>query len=860
MRRPRALGGRPLGSVLIPGFVLVASAAFSVSAVSLITRANLAAYEERLTGDTTQAAALFGKLTTSVAVGPAAVAGLAATVGPDNLTAAGFNAFTAPLLDSQVLVTLEWVPRVLAADLAAFEEQVRSRGFLDFAVYSLNADGTQAAPATTGDLYPVTLAEPRAENIALLGFDVGSDAVRRQVIEQARDTASFVATTSVRLNAGGTGTLVVVPAYSGGAAPSSSEDRRAAFLGAAIGVYRPQELMDRATLQLSGDDISIALFDLGFDASATPDNPTLIAYRPSANGTSQAPPTYPEAGDPRARSVPVSFAGRQLMLVGIAGVRYAEVGAVPTWPIIVTALACVLAAAVYVRQRRQFEYRLRSSAARLRSVVSASPDAFIGLDSQGRIVDWSTQAAKMFGIAADQVMGRSIASLLEVTSEPTTSTAAPVSFDMAMQTLAEPSRPGDSVTLELIALRLDGTLLPVEVTIAPSAVESRWSIACFVRDATERLQAREDILRARQSEAMGQLTGRLAHDFNNLLGIVVGTLDLARDELEDRPGTRELVDMALDAGMRGADVTRALLAMARGEGLAPADVDLNRLITEFAPLLRQTAGSGIALQLDLCAEPTLAHVDASGFTNALLNLAINSIHAMAGSGTLGVRTRCSETGDFVVEITDSGPGMPPDVAARAFEPFFTTKHHRTGTGLGLPIVHAFATQSGGSVNLESAPGEGTTVRLVLPSARTGEAAALVPDADGHAGGTERVLLVDDEPELRKIVSVWLTNAGYQVTVAGSGPEALVLLEADPPDLIVSDVIMPGPWGGLELALKARALHPGIAIVMVSGYVGADLKGVIESGLPLVEKPYRRQVLLTAVRTALDAAEASRQPA
>jgi PAS domain S-box-containing protein len=542
----------------------------------------------------------------------------------------------------------------------------------------------------------------------------------------------------------------------------------------------------------------------------------------------------------------VSFGDRRLLLVLQPGATYAARLATDPLPIALTAAAAAAAVALYAVQRRRFEGALRKAAARLRSVLAASPDAFIGLDDRGRIVDWSDQAAGLFGLPRNEALNRRVASLLAVPRAGADIDRAASGMERVLAGL--PSR-GESLALELVGLRSDGTRLPVEVTMAVSPTATQWSVACFVRDVTDRRQAREELLRARAREAIGDLTGRLAHDFNNLLGIIVGTLDLARDDLGDRPDALELLDMAIDAGVRGTDITKALLAVARRQALAPADVDVNEAVRDVAPLLRQAAGSEIDVILDLAPGPVLAHLDPGGLTNSVLNLVINGAHAMPSGGAIRVSSR-SENGACTITVTDTGTGMSPEVLARVFEPFFTTRPG--GTGLGLAIVHGFAAQSGGSVAIESAVGIGTTVTLHLPGAR-GSVPAPAPAAPPRTlTGTERVVVVDDEGGLRDIASAWLRAAGYQVHTASSGPEGLEIVRAVRPRLLLTDVIMPGAYGGFELAQRARAEIPDLRIVLVSGYAGRDLDGVIDSGLHLLEKPYRRRDVIEAVRAALDA--------
>ena len=837
---------RPAAGDLVLAIAIGAIVVAAASAWTITGNANRRVVAEQLASHAAEATGLLDRGSVGLTVPPISVAGLISTLGPDGVTRASFDAFSAPLLDNVLLVALEWAPMVPAAARSDFEARAQFAGSLDFAIVEAGPDGARVPASSRADFFPVLYAEPFADNRDVIGLDMGADPTRRLAIESARDTGRYVGTPPVNLAIGGRGVLLFVPVYAGGAVPPNTLERRAAFLGVAVAIYRPQELLDRATLGLSGEDISVYLFDLGALGTVGRADAALAAVRHSPQQPATATSDVTVADDPSAILEDVSFGDRRLLLALLPGPTYGAKVATNPLPIALTAAAAAAAVGLYAIQRRRFEGALGKAAARLRSVLAASTDAFIGLDEAGRIVDWSDQAERLFQLPRSQAIGRGVSTLLSV---PRIGADIDRSAAGMERVLAGLPTQGESLTLELVGIRAGGSRLPVEITMAVSPTSARWSVACFVRDVTDRRNARDELLRARAREAIGDLTGRLAHDFNNLLGIIVGTLDLARDDLEDRPDVQTLLDMAINAGVRGTEITKALLAVARRQALAPADIDVNEALREVAPLLGQAAGNEITLVLDLAPERVLSHVDQGGLTNCVLNLVINSAHAMPYGGTIRVSSRTLDTGSSV-SVTDDGIGMPPEVLARVFEPFFTTR--AGGTGLGLAIVQGFAVQSGGGIGIESVVGAGTTVTMHLPPVRGEVPVAPAPVAPVSVTGTEHVVVVDDEAGLRDIASSWLRAAGYRVHTASSGPEGLEIIRAIRPRLLLTDVMMPGAYGGFELAKRARTELPDIRIVLASGYAGVDLDGVIESGLVLLEKPYRRRAVVEAVRTALDA--------
>jgi len=396
-------------------------------------------------------------------------------------------------------------------------------------------------------------------------------------------------------------------------------------------------------------------------------------------------------------------------------------------------------------------------------------------------------------------------------------------------------------------------------------------------DVTDRKAAEDRLLQAQKTEAIGQLTGGVAHDFNNLLTVIMGSAELLSEELpEADPANKELVRNILTASNRGSELTHQLLAFARKQPLQPRAVDVNQMIAELRPLLAGPLGEDIELRFDLRADPTITHIDAHQLQNAILNLAVNARDAMPSGGRLLVETantrldkkQAAEIGDVkpgryvVIRVVDTGRGMPAEVASRAIEPFFTTKPVGKGTGLGLSMVFGFVKQSGGHMTIDSAPDEGTRVRLLLPQA--GGADAGEAEAAGPAErprGSESILLVEDDPAVRGTVSTLLKNLGYRVMEAASGRAALeIIAGGETIDLLFTDVVMPGGIDGFQLVEEGRRLRPGLKVLCASGYAESAMEryGRPPPGIELLQKPFRARELARRIRRALGHAAAAGQ--
>ena len=381
------------------------------------------------------------------------------------------------------------------------------------------------------------------------------------------------------------------------------------------------------------------------------------------------------------------------------------------------------------------------------------------------------------------------------------------------------------------------------------------------RDITELKAAQEQLRQSQKMEALGQLTGGIAHDFNNLLTVVVGGLDIIAKRADDGK-LRRYAENALAAAERGARLTAQLLAFSRVQRLEVRPTFVAPLIQNMRPLLRNVLGPGITKEFDLDEGLMAVGADPTQLEVAILNLAINARDAMPSGGVLRFATKKVEVrgdaeledGDYIeLIISDTGVGMPPEVADRAFEPFFTTKEVGKGTGLGLSMVYGMARQSGGAVRIDSKLGEGTAVRMYFRKAET----KIVQDAAGSAEIThsevERqaasVLVIDDDPDVRAFIAAALEDQGYIVRQAADGREGLAQVQREKADLVIVDFIMP-EMSGAEVARKIRAKIPQQSILFVSGYSETEAVKRTAPDAPLLTKPFRADALHRAVRAAL----------
>jgi PAS domain S-box-containing protein len=373
--------------------------------------------------------------------------------------------------------------------------------------------------------------------------------------------------------------------------------------------------------------------------------------------------------------------------------------------------------------------------------------------------------------------------------------------------------------------------------------------ADLLKEVAAREKAQDQLRQAQKMETIGQLTGGVAHDFNNLLMAVMGNLDLLRKRLPDDPRLHRLVDGALQGAERGASLTQRLLAFARQQDLRAVPVDLSALVQGMGNLLERSLGPRVALRLDLPEGLPPARIDANQLELAILNLAINARDAMPDGGSIEIRVAKHQVQNDAVlkpgtylklSVIDTGAGMTPDILKRAIEPFFSSKPLGKGTGLGLSMVHGLVVQLGGTLELSSAIGKGTTATMVLPIATSAPEAETPAAAPQQIKRSAIILFVDDDPLIAMSTTEMLEDLGHRVIGASSALHALDILKSEQPiDLMVTDHVMPG-MTGIELAAATRQVRPSLPILLATGY--ADLPEGAQLDLPRLAKPYHQDQL------------------
>lgn len=515
-------------------------------------------------------------------------------------------------------------------------------------------------------------------------------------------------------------------------------------------------------------------------------------------------------------------------------------------------VVAVNGAVVDISRYKSLELRLRE----LADVLESSSEAVVIRDLGGTVLHWNAAAEEMYGWSAAEAIGHHIADLVDDDDLD-------VFHDMTELLLDQGEWNGRIVNRDRY-----GRSFPVDLHVELIRDERDQPVRVFsiASDASERAELESRLARAQRLEAVGQLTGGIAHDFNNLLTIVIGSVELLAATGDEEQV--ELATMALDAAERGARLTGQLLAFARRQTLQPQVVDPVSTVQSLVHLLRRTLPESIEVRVVADPDVWSVSVDPQQLDSALMNLGINARDAMPSGGQLTFsltnlprrHDRESDTGqdadrDLVaISVSDTGLGMSDTVRERAFDPFFTTKGMASNSGLGLSMVYGFSVQSGGHAEISSTPGVGTTVRILLPRAVSPErsAGADEPLADAPEGH-EHVLVVEDEPLVRRHAASVLRSLGYTVTTASDGRHALELLDRiDPVDLVFTDLVMPGGVDGYALAARILEIAPATRILFTTGHAGsvtatrADL-----SGIPVLAKPYRRLGIATAVRAAID---------
>ncbi|HEX8640340.1 MAG TPA: PAS domain S-box protein [Allosphingosinicella sp.] len=511
-----------------------------------------------------------------------------------------------------------------------------------------------------------------------------------------------------------------------------------------------------------------------------------------------------------------------------------------------------------ITTKKEAERALFASEQRFRMLVQGVRDyAIYMIDPEGKVANWNAGASAIKGYSADEIIGQHFSRFYTPEDRENGEPA------RALETALREGK----YEREAWRVKKDGTRFWASVVIDPIYDDHGGFIgyAKITRDMTERRNAlieleetRAALFQAQKLQALGELTGGIAHDFNNLMTVIRGSADLLRRGNLSEDKQRRYLDAIVETADRAATLTSHLLAFSRRQALKPQVVDVNVRLDATGEVLARTLGSQIEVKLELAPDLWRAETDPAELETALLNAAFNARDAMPQGGRLTIETAniSTEDGDFVcIALSDTGEGMDEEVLSRAFEPFFTTKPVGKGTGLGLSQIHGFAAQSGGRAEIESRPGTGTTVRILLPRTDKQPAPAAASEPAEAPKPGLKVLLVEDNPHVLAFAEHLLADLHYEVVAAESGERALALIEEGKPfDLLLADVVMPG-ISGVELARLVRERRPNVPVVLATGYSDEILSGAGDA-FEVLRKPYDPQSLGGAIAAAIKDCDAA----
>ena len=500
---------------------------------------------------------------------------------------------------------------------------------------------------------------------------------------------------------------------------------------------------------------------------------------------------------------------------------------------------------------------------RVNTIMDHIADGVISIDKRGTIKDFRKSAERIFGYDESEVVGKNINVLM-----PQPYKREHDDYLAAYQKTGMPKIIGKG--REVSGLRKNGEVFPIELTVTEvRGLSGGTEYVGTVRDISARKAVEAQLRHSQKMEAVGQLTGGIAHDFNNMLTVILGTADLLLEDSKLGREKHQLIKAIFDSAVASSELVRRLMAFARRQPLEPRSVDVEEFILKVKLLLNRTLGENIVIKTLLSNGSWKVLIDPAQLESAILNLALNARDAMSIGGEIIIERADMPLdaesaaaldvppGDYVmIAVSDNGSGMPPEVMNRVFEPFFTTKGLGKGTGLGLNMVYGFVRQSGGGIKIYSEVGHGTTIKLFLPRTQEAVSSALpaAPSQRPASVRGERILLVEDDPQVRAHVAQQLTKLGYVITVASNGHEAIKHLEgAEHFDLLFTDIVMPGGLTGRDVAERGLALRPQMRVLYTSGYSDNAVThhGHLDPGVRLLSKPYRLNQLATKVREALD---------
>ncbi len=788
---------------------------------------------------------------------------------------------------------VNWLPWLRHEEREGFEHLAREGWESSYRISDRSPEGALVAAMTRPFYAPILLGQA-VEDAAPppFGLDLLQHALHGPMLRRAADTAQPLANVIVppASSAGEQPSRhLVIPVFDGAKPRDTVELRRGALRGFIFGDYRIATLLQFSIRETPAIDETIRFF-VGPADRSQPErlvavyDPGRRGFVPPAAILDFVPPTgtrlelgfsdfgqhwrlefnFPKAVTASFRSAApvVLLLSCLLLTLMVSGYvlrqqnlrRHVEAMVVARTQDLSQAN---VALAQQAEERGRAEMMLRSQAENLSAALAVMPVAILYLDPRHRILFWSAAAERIFGYSADEVLRKRYALAPDADRQATEAALACVAA-------------GEVVSNHPVHVQhRDGRVLDADFSGAGLFDAGMLrGIVGVLEDTTQRKATEAQLLHAQKMDALGQLTGGLAHDFNNLLLVIMGNLQLLQDRRAGDELVQEFSSQAYEAATRGAELVRSLLAFARRQPLQPRSMNINAVVSTMTKMLSRVLGEQVEISLQLCSDPWPVMIDPVQLEAALANLATNARDAMPRGGRLTIATANQHLdegyvslhpdvtmGDYtMLQVSDTGEGIPPETMARIFEPFFSTKEPGRGSGLGLSMVFGFMKQSGGHINVYSEVGVGTTFRLYLPRHHGAVTADVTVAAASPVGGGETILVVEDDPALRRLAVLQISNLGYRVLEAENATAALALLETGTPvNLLFSDVVMAGKMDGLDLARLVPQRWPKVKIILTSGFPDANIPHHPDDPCAprLLSKPYRREDMARLLREMLD---------